>query len=137
MMRLILITACNFISLSCLGQTNKITEDYRAFYVPQKDLPLKRKRSFSPFQWALLFYKEVLSNQVSATCDYHPSCSSFSQGCLKEHGVIKGLFLTADRLSRCSGNSAKEYMNVLFDEETHGKVLDYPSFYSFRKPPTE
>ncbi len=136
-MRLILISVCVFISLSCPGQANKVTEEYRAFFVHQKDPPLKRKRRFSPFQMALLFYKEVLSNQVSASCDYHPSCSSFSQGSLREHGIIKGLFLTADRLSRCSGNSAKEYMNILFDEETHGKVLDYPSFYSFRKIPIE
>lgn len=36
-----------------------------------------------------------------AGCRYWPSCSSYSLGCLRRHGLGRGLLLTLARLGRC------------------------------------
>jgi uncharacterized protein len=81
---------------------------------------------------ALGAYKEVLSEQISANCEFMPTCSSFSWLALNEFGVIKALFLTADRLTRCNGNSQPEYFPYLIRSED-AKILDFPYQYKFSK----
>lgn len=54
------------------------------------------------FSGLMFFYQNVLSNQVNAGCIYSPSCSEFSKQCIKKHGLVKGIFLSADRVQRCN-----------------------------------
>lgn len=42
-------------------------------------------------------------------CRYYPSCSEYSYQAIKKYGVIKGLFLTIKRLSRCQPFSPGGY----------------------------
>lgn len=58
------------------------------------------------FSSLLFVYQNVISSQINASCIYNPSCSEFSKKCIKEYGLVKGLFLTADRLQRCTRISA-------------------------------
>jgi uncharacterized protein len=46
-------------------------------------------------------YAYIISPLTGAKCRFYPTCSTYAQGCLDQHGVIKGLFLTAHRLLRC------------------------------------
>lgn len=54
------------------------------------------------FSGLMFFYQNVLSTQVNASCIYTPSCSEFAKQCIKQHGLVKGIFLAADRVQRCN-----------------------------------
>jgi putative membrane protein insertion efficiency factor len=46
-------------------------------------------------------YRGLLSPLLPMSCRFTPSCSAYALEALKLHGPIKGLWLTARRLSRC------------------------------------
>ena len=80
----------------------------------------------------LAFYKKVLSEQLSANCEFEPSCSSFSWYAMEEFGFLKALLLTADRLTRCNGNAQSETFPYLIKSDDT-KILDYPHQYRITK----
>lgn len=47
-------------------------------------------------------YQRTISPMLGPVCRYYPSCSRYAVGALVTHGVLKGLALTARRLSRCT-----------------------------------
>ena len=46
----------------------------------------------------LKFYQKYISPVSGRQCPMHPSCSQYSYLCLKKHGAIIGVIMTADRL---------------------------------------
>lgn len=46
-------------------------------------------------------YQVVASPYFAGCCRFEPSCSSYAIGALAQHGLLRGLWLTAQRLSRC------------------------------------
>lgn len=46
-------------------------------------------------------YRFTLSPLLPPSCRFTPSCSAYALEALKLHGPLKGLWLTARRLSRC------------------------------------
>ena len=54
------------------------------------------------FSSSLFFYQKVISPQLQSRCPYEISCSAFSKASIEEFGIIKGIPLTADRLTRCT-----------------------------------
>ena len=52
----------------------------------------------------LRFYKNILSDQFNANCEFTNSCSIFTFAVIKEYGVIKGITLGLDRLLRCGSS---------------------------------
>jgi putative component of membrane protein insertase Oxa1/YidC/SpoIIIJ protein YidD len=83
------------------------------------------------FGGGLLFYQGVISPQIMQGCAFNPSCSNFSKQCIKSHGLIPGIALSADRLTRCTRLSSIDFHPVLFDET--GKVSDPPEYYRLRR----
>ena len=61
------------------------------------------------FSGLFLFYKSFISSQDLTVCTFTPSCSEYGILAVKEHGVLKGGFLTMDRLTRCNGLSPEKY----------------------------
>ena len=53
------------------------------------------------FQATLRLYYWIVSPWLGNRCRYVPSCSEYSHQALQQHGVVKGLWLTLRRLSRC------------------------------------
>src|SRR5438445_2242963 len=51
---------------------------------------------------ALLGYQKILSQQLARNCPYEISCSNFSKQAIREFGVFKGVFISADRILRCN-----------------------------------
>ncbi len=47
------------------------------------------------------FYKVLLSPFLGNVCRFYPSCSSYAQQAIAEHGVIKGSYLAVRRLAKC------------------------------------
>jgi putative component of membrane protein insertase Oxa1/YidC/SpoIIIJ protein YidD len=76
----------------------------------------------------LYFYQQLLSEQLTSGCSFEPSCSAFSILSIKQLGILEGLLLTADRLTRCNGTADVETAPYLFDHAKI-KVIDEPGMY--------
>jgi len=61
---------------------------------------------YNPLNLALgslmFLYQKVLTVQISSNCIYRTSCSKFSKELVRDFGLLKGVSLTADRLTRCT-----------------------------------
>lgn len=79
------------------------------------------------FGGALLFYQGVISRQIMMGCAFNPSCSNFSKQSIRAFGLVKGMALSADRLTRCTKLSSADFHPVMFDD--NGKVQDLPEYY--------
>ena len=80
----------------------------------------------------MYFYQKYLSVQVSASCLYSPTCSSYSKLLFKKYGFIKGLFTSADRILRCDRISATDLRVLEIDKHDH-KVHENVNYYNFKE----
>lgn len=46
-------------------------------------------------------YRYCLSPFLGQHCRFYPSCSSYAQQALRQHGAIQGSWLAIKRISRC------------------------------------
>jgi len=46
-------------------------------------------------------YRYFVSPLLPPRCRFHPSCSAYAEQALREHGALRGGWLTAHRLCRC------------------------------------
>ena len=72
-------------------------------------------------------YQKYISSQDGSVCNFCPSCSRFGMACIQEYGILRGIFLAADRLIRCNGLKSRHYYRDL----TTGKYSDPISDYAF------
>ncbi len=100
-----------------------------------KQNKIKFQKSLHPFKAiafvTIFFYQKIISEQISAGCEFDMSCSNFGIYSIKEFGIIKAVCLTADRLTRCNGLAQSETENYLINHTT-GKVIDEPKMYRFK-----
>ena len=102
-----------------------------SFMLSRKKNPVIRYNPVSLTFGGLLFvYQKFLSPQISTNCPYNPSCSSFSKNSILRYGLIKGIALSADRLTRCNSMAAKD---ITFLDFTNGKIDDNPEKYRSHK----
>ena len=47
------------------------------------------------------FYQKAISPLTPPSCRFYPTCSHYGVEALEKHGVIKGLYLTVRRISKC------------------------------------
>ncbi len=76
----------------------------------------------------MYLYQNVLSAQLGRQCLYSLSCSNFSKQAIKEFGMVKGVFLTADRLLRCNRISALDLNLMTLNPKTR-RFTDEPRQY--------
>ncbi|HAS35254.1 MAG TPA: membrane protein insertion efficiency factor YidD [Flavobacteriales bacterium] len=62
---------------------------------------LLRKVLTAPFIALVRIYQFGISPFLGANCRYHPTCSQYSVEALREHGVLKGLWLSIKRILSC------------------------------------
>ena len=74
-------------------------------------------------------YQKFISSQDSPACNFHPTCSRFGMACIQEYGMVRGIFLAADRLLRCNGSQSSYYQK----DEATGKYVDPVSDYATLK----
>jgi len=60
-----------------------------------------RKILIAPFIFLIWLYQKLISPIFPSTCRYQPTCSNYAVEALKEHGVFKGSWLAAKRISSC------------------------------------
>lgn len=79
------------------------------------------------FAGSLYFYQNAVSQQFYSNCPYHVSCSEYSKQSIKRFGMIKGIFMTADRLTRCNGYALNDI--DMKHDILNSKVIDDPWEY--------
>jgi putative membrane protein insertion efficiency factor len=60
-----------------------------------------RKVLIFPFLVLIKAYQWILSPLLGANCRFQPTCSHYAFQALKTHGVLKGLYLSIIRISKC------------------------------------
>jgi putative membrane protein insertion efficiency factor len=50
----------------------------------------------------IYIYKLLISPLLPKSCIYHPTCSTYTLGAIKEFGVVKGGIMGAFRIMRCT-----------------------------------
>lgn len=88
----------------------------------------------NPLRWlatgSMFFYQQVLSPQINAGCLYQRTCSNYSKEAIRHFGIIRGVLLTADRLTRCTTSIIPEIESYRYDSHSH--INDEPWHY-FKK----
>lgn len=77
---------------------------------------------------ALLGYQKIVSQQLARNCPYEISCSNFSKQSIREFGILKGIFISADRILRCN-RIAFEDVAPLSINPVNGHIIDAPNMY--------
>lgn len=77
-------------------------------------------------------YQKWVSPVLGRHCAYSPSCSAYSKELLKEYGLLKGVFCTADRLMRCNRIALADKQSRWLLHEGHGHIDDPVSRYSLK-----
>jgi putative membrane protein insertion efficiency factor len=49
----------------------------------------------------ITLYQKLISSWLPPTCRFTPTCSQYAKEALIRHGVLRGLYLSLRRLSRC------------------------------------
>ena len=78
----------------------------------------------------MFFYQKAISPLFSSKCGYEITCSNFSRRVFQEYGLIKGIALTADRLTRCTQYAVIDINPIYLNDQN--KVIDNPGKYRLR-----
>jgi putative membrane protein insertion efficiency factor len=54
------------------------------------------------FLGAIDLYRKYVSPISGPRCGFYPSCSAFGRRAVSEYGVLRGVMMTGDRLTRCN-----------------------------------
>jgi len=54
------------------------------------------------FLGAIYLYRSVISPTQGSRCGFYPSCSTFGMHAVHDYGAVRGIMMTADRLTRCN-----------------------------------
>jgi putative component of membrane protein insertase Oxa1/YidC/SpoIIIJ protein YidD len=82
------------------------------------------------FGGLLLFYQKAISPQIAVSCPYEINCSNFSKKCIQHYGLLKGIALTADRLTRCTQYTLIDLKNVQLNKNK--KIIDPIEQYTLK-----
>jgi putative component of membrane protein insertase Oxa1/YidC/SpoIIIJ protein YidD len=135
-----------FISIDAFSQSNNNDLKLIASHYSKSKVPIIRKSVFfktkhkwvayNPinlaFKGSLFFYQNVISQQISAQCLYDVSCSDFSKQSIQKFGLLKGVFLSADRILRCNRISALDIPISEINDST-GRCNETPDRFTFKK----
>lgn len=106
--------------------TSPVDHSYDARHVTYGFTP--GKRTWNPVYHVLsssmYVYQSVVSPIISRRCAFSPTCSAYSKALLHEYGLLKGTFLTADRLMRCNRISLSDKNNQYILVNEHGRIYE-------------
>jgi putative component of membrane protein insertase Oxa1/YidC/SpoIIIJ protein YidD len=77
---------------------------------------------------ALLGYQKLVSQQLARGCPYEITCSNFSKLAIQEYGILKGVFISADRILRCNRIGLLDVSPLSINPAT-GAIIDSPNMY--------
>lgn len=111
-----------------LKQKNTSQEDQKV-----ENKPKSFFQKINPFSFlynkSLGFYQKNISAQIAANCVFEKTCSHFSKDLTQEFGILGGVVLSIDRLSRCNRISILETSSLNKNKE--GKIKESVDDYRF------
>lgn len=120
------------------GQSNTDSNETRYYKRPGNDRHVLQAHhngilaQYNPvtllLKGTMALYQQVLSPQLSRACPYEITCSNFSKQSIHEFGLIKGVFLSADRIMRCNRLGLLDIHPLNINPAT-GNIIDPPSYY--------
>lgn len=136
---LIKVTIGLFLSVPLFGQNDSLllhhieheaeTHEYKPFYMFKNARPIVKYNPLTMIPGGLMYaYQKMVSPQIFANCMYEVSCSKFSIKLISNFGFLKGVALSADRLTRCTRLSAED-ISPLRVNRTTGLVKDEIEWY--------
>jgi len=112
---------------------NKAYEKRQVKYLFSESGPFVKYNPLSLVLGSLMFtYQKVISPQFSSSCLFDPSCSNFSIQLIREYGLVKGIALSADRITRCSRIASTDIHPMKVDEHT-GKALENTNMFKWKR----
>ena len=91
-----------------------------------------RKAALLPIAgWQRISYNTDFFN-----CQFYPSCSNYSAEAIKEHGLVLGCAVAADRIIRCNPAAFHYHVETqAFFNDDDGRLIDFvkPKVYQFSK----
>lgn len=102
--------------------------DQKAFHTAKKNVIAKYNLVTLALKGSMLLYQNILSPQLSRECPYEITCSNFCKESIKEYGILKGVFIGADRIMRCNRISLLDIQPMDINTAT-GKIYDPPGKY--------
>ena len=54
------------------------------------------------FQLLIKFFQTFISTQDGPTCPFRPTCSAYGKKAIQKHGILKGVFISSERIIRCN-----------------------------------
>ena len=60
-----------------------------------------KKISIFPFIFIIKIYQKLISPILLPSCRFNPTCSQYSIQSLNKYGLLKGIWLTLKRISKC------------------------------------
>lgn len=85
------------------------------------------------FGGLMYFYQNNISILTGSVCPFEYHCSMFSIMCIKKYGLLYGISLTADRLTRCTRLASYDLIPGIDYDINTLKVYDNPNDYTFKK----
>lgn len=76
----------------------------------------------------MFMYQHAISPQLARHCPYEITCSNFSKQSIQEYGIVKGVFLSADRILRCNRIGILDTDPLDFNNK-NGTIKDPPNKY--------
>jgi len=72
-----------------------------------------------PLRGLVWLYRKLISPFLGNNCRFEPTCSAYTEEALREHGVFRGSWLAARRISRCHpwGDSGYDPVPPAKDED--------------------
>ena len=139
-----MVTACFFLLLFSASDHGAIQDDLRFINKvnPVYDIPEKQREisGFSlrqineiklAFTGMIRLYQIFISPQGPPSCNFTVTCSQFLSRAVRKYGFIHGIFMSADRLTRCTHGTRHLYEI----DPTSGKAIDHPieAYYLFSR----
>ena len=81
----------------------------------------------------LMFYQAGISHLIGAACPFEVNCSDFSRQCIHRYGILKGIPLTTDRLTRCTRIAFIDLVPGTDYSPRRQKIYDDPADYARSK----
>lgn len=135
---LLIIAIVIFIHCDCIAQKPSNLE-----LIFSQDLKIENTTSSKPetkrnrivpylFKPGYFLFKHTVYNQMGLTCVFKKPCMDFCGDLIGKYGIVKGYFISFDRVVRCNRLTPLETYPTSLSFE--GKIIDVVMDYQNRNP---
>ena len=76
------------------------------------------------FLYPITQWQRISYNNSNIECQFYPNCSLYAAQSIHEHGSLSGLFITSDRIIRCSPFAQSAHQKINGKYNIDGRLVD-------------